>query len=110
MCRCDRRTKKFHVLFIQIGNAWIDDSTGELGIYDYVWTHSMNSDETNAGIHKYCDFSSGNFSSACDKYRSQVEEELGNVDIYNIYAPPCKTSEPTKSLSKSSVSLSVARA
>ncbi|KAM1134060.1 hypothetical protein ACFX19_043942 [Malus domestica] len=94
---------KINLKGIAIGNAWIDDSTGELGIYDYVWTHSMNSDETNAGIHKYCDFSSGNFSSACDKYRSQVGEELGNVDIYNIYAPLCKTSEPTKSLSKSSI-------
>ncbi|RXH72733.1 hypothetical protein DVH24_012417 [Malus domestica] len=87
-----------------IGNAWIDDSTGELGIHDYAWTHGMNSDETSAGIHKYCDFSSGNSSSACDKYQSQAREELGNIDIYNIYASLCKTiSEATKSLPKSSV-------
>ncbi|CAN6539961.1 unnamed protein product [Malus baccata var. baccata] len=87
-----------------IGNAWIDDSTGELGIHDYAWTHGMNSDETNAGIHKYCDFSSGNSSSTCDKYQSQAREELGNIDIYNIYASLCKTiSEATKSLPKSSV-------
>lgn len=96
---------------LQIGNAWIDDSTGELGIYDYLWTHALNSDETNAGIHKYCDFASDNSSSSCDKYLNQAGEEAGNVDIYNIYAPLCKTSQ-AKSLptSTGSVSLKLARA
>lgn len=91
---------------MQIGNAWIDDSTGQLGIYDYLWTHALNSDETNAGIHKYCDFASDNSSSSCDKYQNQAMDEAGNVDIYNIYAPLCKISQANSpSTSTGSVSL-----
>ncbi|KAL2507380.1 Serine carboxypeptidase-like 40 [Forsythia ovata] len=37
-----------------IGNAWIDDLTTARGIYDYFWTHALNSDETHNGILKFC--------------------------------------------------------
>ncbi|KAL5558596.1 hypothetical protein UlMin_034807 [Ulmus minor] len=77
---------------IAIGNAWIDDNTGDEGIYDYFWTHALNSDETNAGIHKYCDFVTGNYSTQCYEYQSKVSAELGDIDIYNIYAPICNPS------------------
>ena len=89
---------------MQIGNAWIDDKTGQLGIYDYFWTHALNSDETNAGIHKYCNFDDGDSSSTCDDYQSKWGEEAGGLDIYNIYAPTCKLSTP-KSSPSGSVSL-----
>ncbi|KAI3785499.1 hypothetical protein L1987_44618 [Smallanthus sonchifolius] len=61
------------------------------GIYDYFWTHALNSDETNAGINKYCDYLSGNFSDACLEYQSQGDSEVSgieSIDIY-IYAPLC---------------------
>lgn len=77
---------------MQIGNAWIDDNHGEMGIFEYLWTHALNSDETYEGINKYCDFVSGNFSSKCTKYLNQASDELGDVDIYNIYAPLCNLS------------------
>ena len=48
---------------MQIGNAWIDDNTSIMGMFDYFWTHALNSDETNEGIHQYCNFVTGNFSS-----------------------------------------------
>uniref|UniRef100_A0A2N9HL16 Carboxypeptidase n=1 Tax=Fagus sylvatica TaxID=28930 RepID=A0A2N9HL16_FAGSY len=86
---------------IAIGNAWIDDKTGQLGIYDYFWTHALNSDETNAGIHKYCNFDDGDSSSTCDDYQSKWGEEAGGLDIYNIYAPTCKSSTPKSSPSGS---------
>ncbi|XP_050267246.1 LOW QUALITY PROTEIN: serine carboxypeptidase 1-like [Quercus robur] len=79
---------------IAIGNAWIDDNTGIMGRFDYFWTHALNSDETNAGIHQYCNFVTGNFSSKCDDYLYQGYAEIGNLDIYNIYAPLCKSSGP----------------
>ncbi|KAM4121809.1 hypothetical protein ACB094_01G033800 [Castanea mollissima] len=47
---------------IAIGNALIDDNTSIMGTYDYYWTHALNSDETNAGIHRYCNFVTGNYS------------------------------------------------
>ncbi|PWA44485.1 Peptidase S10, serine carboxypeptidase [Artemisia annua] len=74
---------------IAIGNAWIDDNTSYKGTYDYFWTHSLNSDETIAGINKYCDYVSGNYSDKCYQYQSQGDSELGDIDIYNIYAPLC---------------------
>ncbi|EXB75616.1 Serine carboxypeptidase II-3 [Morus notabilis] len=80
---------------IAIGNAWIDDKTGEQGTYDYFWTHALTSDESQAGILKYCDFV--NYTSLCDKYLSQADNEVGYIDIYNIYAPMCKSSAPKSS-------------
>ncbi|KAJ0818770.1 putative carboxypeptidase D [Helianthus annuus] len=74
---------------IAIGNAWIDDTTSYEGMFDYFWTHALNSDETNAGINKYCDYISGNFSDKCEEYQSQGYSEYGYIDIYNIYAPLC---------------------
>ncbi|XP_076904593.1 serine carboxypeptidase 1-like [Bidens hawaiensis] len=72
-----------------IGNAWIDDTTSYEGMYDYYWTHALNSDETHAGIDKYCDYASGNFSDTCEEYQSQGDYEYGEIDPYNIYAPLC---------------------
>ncbi|PON46849.1 Serine carboxypeptidase-like [Parasponia andersonii] len=79
----------------QIGNAWIDEKTGVQGEYDYVWTHALISDETHAGITKYCDFV--NYTSTCVKYLDQADEEIGNIDAYNIYAPLCNSSSGPKS-------------
>ncbi|GLT47018.1 hypothetical protein SLA2020_207400 [Shorea laevis] len=76
---------------IAIGNAWIDDNIGTKGIYDYYWTHALNSDETYAGINKYCDFVTGNYSSICQQYQYQGDSEIGNINIYDIYAPLCNT-------------------
>lgn len=92
---------------MQIGNAWIDDNTGNRGMYDYFWTHALNSDETNAGINNYCDFITGNFSSTCLKYQNQGDEEVGNVDIYNIYAPLCQSTTSASKDGPSSGSVSV---
>lgn len=89
---------------VQIGNAWIDDNTSEQGMYDYFWTHALNSDETHAGIQKYCDFVTGNLSNTCYQYLNQGDAELGDIDIYNIYAPSCNLSAP-KSIISGSVSI-----
>ncbi|RXH72732.1 hypothetical protein DVH24_012416 [Malus domestica] len=79
-----------------IGNPYIDDNTALLAIFDNLWTHAFNSDETNAGIHKYCNLTNlgDNPSEECRRYVSQAGMELGeDIDIANIYAPVCTTSE-----------------
>ncbi|KAK1555214.1 hypothetical protein Q3G72_023482 [Acer saccharum] len=88
---------------IAIGNAWIDDYNGTKGIYDYFWTHALNSDETNAGINKYCNFANDDQSITCAQYMGQADRESGNLDIYNIYAPLCKSSAPKSPSSVGSV-------
>ncbi|XP_038702804.1 serine carboxypeptidase 1-like isoform X1 [Tripterygium wilfordii] len=77
---------------IALGNAWIDESTGKKGRYDYYWTHSLNSDEIHEGINKYCNFVTGNYPSTCLQYQNQGDSEVEKLDLYNIYAPICKQS------------------
>ena len=84
---------------MQIGNALIDDYTSLQGMFDYYWTHALNSDETHEGIRLHCDFITGNFTDDCINYLNQGEAEMGNIDIYNIYAPLCHSSGPTGSVS-----------
>ncbi|KAH7523589.1 hypothetical protein FEM48_Zijuj06G0027900 [Ziziphus jujuba var. spinosa] len=100
----NKNQTKINLKGIAIGNAWVDENTGVQGMYDYFWAHGLNSDETYAGIHKYCDFASGNSSIECDQYQNQGSNELGNIDIYNIYAPVCNESE-SESASTASVSV-----
>ncbi|KAF9622652.1 hypothetical protein IFM89_032573 [Coptis chinensis] len=78
-------------LLLSIGNALINDYDNRIGMLDYLWTHAMNSDETNMAIHKYCvpDFKSRQ----CFNAISQSGAESGRFDIYNIYAPLCHEDE-----------------
>ncbi|PIA46400.1 hypothetical protein AQUCO_01500142v1, partial [Aquilegia coerulea] len=78
---------------VAIGNAWIDDYTNTLGVYDYYWTHALNSDETNMAIHKACD--SDFYSGECFTAQRQGDSEYGKIDPYNIYAPVCHDNEFT---------------
>ncbi|KAK7316633.1 hypothetical protein RJT34_00248 [Clitoria ternatea] len=77
---------------IAIGNAWIDDATSTKGIFDYFWTHALNSDQTHELIEKYCDFSAENVSSICVNATRRALIEKGSIDFYNIYAPLCHDS------------------
>ncbi|XP_057953392.1 serine carboxypeptidase 1-like [Malania oleifera] len=77
---------------ITIGNAWIDDATNIMGMLDYLWTHAMNSDETNKGIHSYCDFAnlSSSILTQCGRFLGKaLFEEIGDLYMYNIYATRC---------------------
>ncbi|KAK7401236.1 hypothetical protein VNO78_12566 [Psophocarpus tetragonolobus] len=74
---------------IAIGNALIDDVTTIKGIFDYFWTHALNSDQTHQLVKKYCDFTSENISAVCINATISSIIEMGNIDFYNIYAPQC---------------------
>ncbi|KAK9073965.1 hypothetical protein SSX86_006559 [Deinandra increscens subsp. villosa] len=76
---------------IAIGNAWIDDNTNLKGLYDHWWTHALNSDETHDGIQKYCNFTGGSLSLMCRNVTDKAWDEIGDIDLYNIYAPICLT-------------------
>ena len=80
---------------MQVGNGLLDDNLCTKGRYDYYWTHALNSDETHAGIEKNCgDFSISNVTNLreCFIYEIKSEDELQNIDVYNIYAPVCNSS------------------
>ncbi|XP_076957123.1 serine carboxypeptidase 1-like [Bidens hawaiensis] len=76
---------------IAIGNAWIDDETSLKGLYDYWWTHAINSDATHDAIIKYCDFANETSTPMCDNVTDNAWNEMGDIDVYNIYAPICLT-------------------
>ena len=84
---------------LQIGNAWVDDGICNKGLYDYLWTHALSSDETNEGINKYCNYASedsvnkkADGDDKCVWYETQALVEMGNIDFYGIYASRCHKS------------------
>ncbi|KAL2976549.1 hypothetical protein AAZX31_13G015500 [Glycine max] len=84
--------QKIKLKGIAIGNAWIDDVASIKGIYDYIWTHALSSDQTHELIEKYCDVTSENVSAMCVNATRTAAIEIGNIDDYNIYAPLCHDS------------------
>ena len=73
---------------LQVGNGLTDDEFCTKGIYDYYWTHALNSDETHAGIEKYYgDFRNVTNLRECFLYEFKADDELVNIDVFNIYAP-----------------------
>ena len=59
------------------------------GIFDYLWTHALSSDQTHELIEKYCDFTAENDSAICANATRTALIEKGKIDFYNIYAPLC---------------------
>ncbi|KAL3507232.1 hypothetical protein ACH5RR_032614 [Cinchona calisaya] len=81
---------------IAMGNAFVDVDTQRKGRYDYVWTHSLISDEIYHGLVSNCiPSSNGTISDACQTYREQGVKAIGNIDYYNIYAPLCDSTSNT---------------
>lgn len=92
-----------YLFLLQVGNGWIDDNLCTKGMYDYFWMAGLNSDETHEGIDKLCDFGNFNYTNECNLYQSRANDELGNIDIYNIYAPFCNSSATKTSYSVSCI-------
>ncbi|XP_051146958.1 uncharacterized protein LOC127262351 [Andrographis paniculata] len=76
---------------ITIGNAYIDYTDRWTGTYEHFWTSALISDETHHGIFANCDFSSSsvNRSDSCDKLLDKADVEMGDIFIYDVYAPWC---------------------
>ncbi|KAI8027657.1 Serine carboxypeptidase-like 40 [Camellia lanceoleosa] len=76
---------------IIIGNALINDETDTKGMFDYFASHALISDQTSYKIQKYCNFSPNATTQSNECYTAAAEfvNEIGNIDIYNIYAPLC---------------------
>uniref|UniRef100_A0A2N9HT13 Carboxypeptidase n=1 Tax=Fagus sylvatica TaxID=28930 RepID=A0A2N9HT13_FAGSY len=76
---------------IIIGNAVINYETDQRGMYDYLWTHAIISDQDVYQIHKYCNFSSSASpeSRECNATIDAVQNYFNYFNVYNIYAPLC---------------------
>ncbi|KAL4600889.1 hypothetical protein ACB092_11G232700 [Castanea dentata] len=89
---------------IIIGNAVINDETDEQGMVDYLGSHAIISDQDVYQIHKYCDFSPNatTQSRECEASYGALEDNIIDINIYNIYAPMCFSSDVTTRPKKAS--------
>ncbi|XP_030518776.1 serine carboxypeptidase-like 40 [Rhodamnia argentea] len=90
---------------IMIGNAVINDETDNRGMYEYLATHALISDETWNAIQKYCDFSPKvtDEVSQCNSATSDADSNVSRIDIYHIYAPLCFSSNLTSHPKKANI-------
>ncbi|KAL8231473.1 hypothetical protein R6Q57_001251 [Mikania cordata] len=83
---------------IMVGNAVTDNYYDNLGTVTYWWSHAMISDKTYHQLINTCDFKRQKNSNECESlYSYAMDQEFGNIDQYNIYAPPCNNSDSTYS-------------
>ncbi|GLT75534.1 hypothetical protein SLA2020_472510 [Shorea laevis] len=87
---------------IMVGNAVTDNYYDNLGTVTYWWSHAMISDKTYQQLMNTCDFRRQKESDECESmYSYAMDQEFGNIDQYNIYAPPCNKSDGTTSTRQS---------
>ncbi|KAJ4974812.1 hypothetical protein NE237_007986 [Protea cynaroides] len=89
------RTKQpINLKGIMVGNAVTDNYYDNLGTVAYWWSHAMISDSTYRQLLNKCDFHQEQESNECESvYSYAMDQEFGNIDQYNIYAPPCNNSD-----------------
>ncbi|KAM3265391.1 serine carboxypeptidase-like 40 [Capsicum annuum] len=80
---------------IIIGNAVINDDTDTIGNYEFFASHALISDQTYLDIKKYC-YEDNYNENKCNEAAEITNNNLKNLDIYNIYSPLCKDENLTK--------------
>ncbi|KAM1263526.1 hypothetical protein ACFX2G_029134 [Malus domestica] len=90
---------------IIIGNAVINDETDSKGMYDYLATHALISDKTANNINKYCNFAANATTQPkeCNDATDAANKDTYYVDIYNIYAPLCLSTNLTAKPKRTSI-------
>ncbi|XP_068636350.1 serine carboxypeptidase-like 27 [Aristolochia californica] len=75
-----------------VGNAVTDDYHDFIGTFEYWWTHSLISDATYRKLRALCNTGSSQHPSIeCERVLDEANKELGNIDPYSIYTPPCNS-------------------
>ncbi|WOK95996.1 serine carboxypeptidase II-3 [Canna indica] len=99
------QTSAINLKGITIGNAVINDETDTKGLYEFFWTHALISDMTKDAIFKYCNFSSSAVKQPeeCNQAAEEANLVFEELNIYNIYAPLCLSSNLTSPPKKASV-------
>ncbi|KAL9665728.1 hypothetical protein QQ045_000048 [Rhodiola kirilowii] len=73
-----------------VGNALTDDFYDHLGLFEFVWSIGLISDETYHKLNKTCvEESFIHTSIECLEVLQNANLEIGNVDPYSIFTPPC---------------------
>ncbi|KAH6819242.1 serine carboxypeptidase-like 29 [Perilla frutescens var. frutescens] len=73
-----------------VGNALTDDFHDHFGVFQFMWSVGMISDQTYKQLNSHCDFQSFvHTSEECIKVLEIADQEIGDIDLYSIYTPPC---------------------
>ncbi|CAA0828365.1 Serine carboxypeptidase-like 25 [Striga hermonthica] len=85
---------KINLKGFMVGNAVTDNHYDNLGTVDFWWSHAMISDRTHKQLMSTCNFQRQKESNECETiYYYAMDQEFGNIDQYNIYAPRCNNSD-----------------
>lgn len=82
-----------------VGNALTDDYSDHVGLFQFMWSAGMISDQTYKKLNALCDKESFiHPSRECDQITDIAYQEMGNIDPYSIFTPPCTANGVTKRL------------
>ncbi|KAL5650966.1 hypothetical protein ACJX0J_036424, partial [Zea mays] len=85
--------KSINLKGYMVGNALTDDFHDHYGIFQFMWTTGLISDQTYKLLNVFCDYESFVHSSPqCDKIMDIASTEAGNIDSYSIFTPTCHAS------------------
>lgn len=90
--------KKINLQGMAVGNAWTDADIDNFGAIFYWWSHALVSDATYRGVVKTCNFSVvgpllTEADKQCEDFVESAQNELGNINIYEIYADVCVSAQ-----------------
>ncbi|CAL0307058.1 unnamed protein product [Lupinus luteus] len=75
-----------------VGNALIDDFHDHLGVAQFMWSSGLISDQTYKLLKVTCGNQSFvHTSDACAQIQGIAYTEIGNIDPYSIFTPPCSS-------------------
>lgn len=82
--------KSINLKGYMVGNALTDDFHDHYGVFQFMWSAGLISDQTYRLLHFFCDYQSFvHTSSECEKILDVASNELGNIDPYSIFTPSC---------------------
>ncbi|XP_071698768.1 serine carboxypeptidase II-2-like [Rutidosis leptorrhynchoides] len=82
-----------------VGNALTDDYSDHVGLFQFMWAAGMISDQTYKKANELCDKESFiHPSRECDQITDIADQEMGNIDPYSIFTPPCSANGISKRL------------
>lgn len=91
LCACVKTINLAAHLYKQVGNALTDDFHDHLGVFQFMWSAGMISDQTYKQLNILCDFQSFiHTSEQCEKVLEIADEEIGDIDMYSIFTPTCR--------------------
>ncbi|CAH9100417.1 unnamed protein product [Cuscuta europaea] len=88
---------KIQLKGIMIGNGIMNGDTDGRGLYDYIWSHALISDETHSAMLENCLPKRGK---KCDHIESAAGTEMGSLDFYSIYSPLCFDSKSSRKVKR----------